>query len=290
MTPGFAVYKSGLPIMHRALQSCYLASVALTFIGVPVTHAAGLPEPPLVVYGQLRDNSANARITAGTLIWTWTPVSGGSPVVVTAVVTNVNDQFSFVLFVPCESELTGGNVSTNSLRLANPGVPYARTNIIWNGQPVVLKDAAQGSTTVNPSSRGRLERIDLGLGQFPVDSDGDGLPDWWEAQYPLAGNPNADTDGDGLINSREYIAGTNPQDANSSFEFVTVVEETPGVMLVQWSSVPGKTYTVLRASTLSLNASDYQALQTGISAQGNVTSYRDGTAGGIRFYRVRVAE
>lgn len=276
--------------MHRVLRSCYLASIALTFTRVALTHAAGLPEPPLVVYGQLRDNPANARITAGTLTWTWTPVGGGNPVVVSAAVTNVNDQFSFVLLIPCESELTGANVSTNTLRLASPGVTYVRTNILWNGQPVVLKEPAQGSTTVSPGSRGRLERIDLGLGQFPVDSDGDGLPDWWEAQYPLAGNPNADTDGDGLINSREYIAGTNPQDANSSLEFLTVVEESPGVMLVQWSSVPGKTYTVLRASTLSLNASDYQPVQTGISAQGNVTSYRDTTAGGIRFYRVRVAE
>jgi hypothetical protein len=217
-------------------------------------------------------------------------VAGGNPVVVTTPLTNINDQFSFVLFVPCESELTGVAISPNTLRLANPGTVYARTNILWNGQAVVLKDAAQASTTVSPTSRGRLERLDLGLGQFPTDSDGDGLPDWWETQYPLAGNPNADTDGDGLINSREYIAGTNPQDSTSSFEFVSATEESPGVMLVQWSSVPGKSYTVLRASTLSLNPSDYQPVQSSISAQGNVTTYRDTTAGGVRFYRVRVAE
>ncbi|MGZ8898780.1 MAG: thrombospondin type 3 repeat-containing protein [Limisphaerales bacterium] len=255
----------------------------------PVT-AAGLPEPPLVIYGQLRDNPANARITAGTLTWTWSPVGGGNPVVVSAVLTNVNDQFSFVLFVPCESEISGVPVSANTLRLVNPGVTYTRTNVLWNGQPVTLRNSAQATVAISPATRGRIERLDLGLGNFPADSDGDGLPDWWESQYPLAANANGDTDGDGLTNLREYIAGTNPEDGDSSFEFVTVVEEIPGVMLIQWSSVPGKSYTLLRAPTLSLNPLDYQPVRTGISAQGNLTTYRDTAGAGHQFYRLRIAE
>ena len=275
--------------MCRPLIFCGAVCVALNFASPPIA-AAGLPEPPLVIYGQLRDNGANARITSGTLTWTWSPSGGGNQVVISTVLTNVNDQFSFVVFVPCESEISGIPVSANTLRLANPGITYTRSSVLWNGQPVTLRNAAQATVTISPATRGRIERLDLGLGDFPADSDGDGLPDWWESQYPSAGNANADTDGDGLINLREYIAGTNPEDADSSFEFVTVIEEIPGVMLIQWSSVPGKSYTLLRAPTLSLNPLDYQPVRTGISAQGNLTTYRDTTGVGHQFYRVRIAE
>jgi len=42
------------------------------------------------------------------------------------------------------------------------------------------------------------------------DSDNDGMPDLWETSNPTATNPTADTDGDGLNNRDEYLAGTNP--------------------------------------------------------------------------------
>ena len=163
--------------MCRPLIFCGAVCVGLNFASHPIV-AAGLPEPPLVIYGQLRDNSADARITSGTLTWTWTPTGGGNPVVVSTVVTNVNDQFSFVLFVPCESEISGIPVSANTLRLPTPGITYTRSSVLWNGQPVTLRNAAQATVTISPATRGRIERLDLGLGAFPADGDGDGLPDW----------------------------------------------------------------------------------------------------------------
>ncbi len=48
----------------------------------------------------------------------------------------------------------------------------------------------------------------------PLDSDGDGMPDYWEKQFGL--NPNdpsdgaQDKDGDGYTNLEEYLNGTNP--------------------------------------------------------------------------------
>jgi hypothetical protein len=53
------------------------------------------------------------------------------------------------------------------------------------------------------------------------DSDMDGLPDWWEAEY--TGNStsmvaSADSDSDGFSNYQEYIADTNPTNAASFFE------------------------------------------------------------------------
>ena len=47
---------------------------------------------------------------------------------------------------------------------------------------------------------------------FAVDSDSNGLPDWWELKYfgAIHNDPNADPDGDGLSNLQEYLLGTDP--------------------------------------------------------------------------------
>ncbi len=47
-----------------------------------------------------------------------------------------------------------------------------------------------------------------------VDSDGDGMPDFWELEHgfdPAVPDGDADSDADGLTNSEEYLYGTNPR-------------------------------------------------------------------------------
>lgn len=49
------------------------------------------------------------------------------------------------------------------------------------------------------------------------DTDGDGIPDYWETQFglnPAVGN-GGDSDGDGISDLAEYLAGTNPLSAGS---------------------------------------------------------------------------
>ena len=85
----------------------------LAWLIANLASAAGIPEPGLVMYGAVRNTAAgNARIITGTLTWTITPASG-SPVTVTAPLTDISGQYSYALRVPFESVVgssTRGNV------------------------------------------------------------------------------------------------------------------------------------------------------------------------------------
>ena len=76
-------------------------------------------------------------------------------------------------------------------------------------------------------------------GQGP-DSDGDGMPDWWESLYagldpndPL--DANGDLDGDGLTNLREYLYRANPLSADSDNDGFADGEDTEPTDLYVWN-------------------------------------------------------
>ncbi|MBN1917726.1 MAG: right-handed parallel beta-helix repeat-containing protein, partial [Verrucomicrobia bacterium] len=62
-----------------------------------------------------------------------------------------------------------------------------------------------------------VDTYDMGADEY-MDSDGDGLPDWWEFEYfgsATAADPEADEEPDGLTNIEEYENGTNPINADT---------------------------------------------------------------------------
>jgi hypothetical protein len=77
---------------------------------------------------------------------------------------------------------------------------------------------------------------------FGDDTDGDGLTD---SEENLAGTDplNPDTDGDGGLDGFEVAAGTDPLDSASLFRLLTIIR-TGGIALVNWTSVPGRRYTL----------------------------------------------
>jgi hypothetical protein len=73
------------------------------------------------------------------------------------------------------------------------------------GDPNVASDPCVPSD-MDDETRVLAARVDMGADEF-IDSDGDGLPDWWEQRYfgsVRAAHPGDDPDSDGLTNLDEY--------------------------------------------------------------------------------------
>lgn len=92
------------------------------------------------------------------------------------------------------------------------------------------------------------EEIELGTNPENADSDNDGLPDGWEVAHglePLSTEGNdgrdGDPDGDRCSNLHEYLAGTDPRNANSVLKILLETTGTRRVRLT-WKTMPGLQY------------------------------------------------
>jgi subtilisin family serine protease len=125
--------------------------------------------------------------------------------------------------------------------------------------------------------------------QRTVDTDGNGLPDWWEQTYfgSLTGtDPNADPDGDGLSNIQEWQAGTDPTDASSCLRLMNINTRSAGTTLT-WQSVDNRNYFVTRGTNVAGSAA-YPVIATNLPGQAGATVYTttNNTGRGCWFYRV----
>jgi hypothetical protein len=77
----------------------------------------------------------------------------------------------------------------------------------------------------------------------PADTNHNGLPDAWEAQFNVS-DPDADDDLDGMTNLQEYWAGTNPRDPQSWLRVNSLTAGPAGGFTLTWPSVGGVRYRV----------------------------------------------
>ncbi len=134
------------------------------------------------------------------------------------------------------------NISNQRFDFATLLAPNMATSLLYR---VVIKNAA------NPSPGISHPQISV---RVLADTDHDGLPDEWEttAGLNLANGADAgiDSDGDGMRNFDEYVAGTDPRDPQSYLK----VEQPIGPALVSFQALSNRTYTVQFTDDLAPNS------------------------------------
>lgn len=91
------------------------------------------------------------------------------------------------------------------------------------------------------------------LGASVPDTDGDGMPDWWEVVHGLDRlGPDAalDADGDGLTNLQEFLARTDPQNAASVFRLIAW-EAGQGSLVILFDAAAGLSYSLEASEDLA---------------------------------------
>ncbi len=169
----------------------------------------------------------------------------------------------------------GGNIPTNLMF----------TNIVSDGQLEVLL-----TPTVDNARCSAIQVRKLA----DLYSDTDGIPDWWRLAYfdhatgSTADKSRAtdDADGDGVSNGEEFLAGTNPLDANSVFRITTFIRAGLGGQVI-WPTISNKTYQLEQRENLEPTSSWSNAGSTVIGTGGAVTQSVSGSNAVMQFYRVR---
>jgi hypothetical protein len=184
--------------------------------------------------------------------------------------------------------VNGGGVTINRITLNDP------THLTING--TVSSNAALGSRTItitNPDSQSASSSAGVLTINPSVDTDGDGIPDWWMETYfghatgqtgdlSRAGD---DADGDGLTNLQEFLAHTSPRDPTSTLR-ITLVQRAADGTHITFTCVSGKSYRLESKNLLS--AASWSLVVDNIAGLNGTTTVIDSSGTGAlqRFYRV----
>ena len=188
--------------------------------------------------------------------------------------TSVNDADGATIGAVASSQFleTGTAISTTAAPATFSS--YRFTHWTVSSYPAASYRDGWGRS-LNPSSFVLLEAVTATAHYLPAtrDTDGDGVPDWYEMEYygTLTHPASYDGDGDGISLLAESVAGTNPLYGNSSQEggvawadSGTVVVNLAGYASYTLRSVPAGTVnqsavappgTVVTTPSLSANAS-----------------------------------
>jgi Tol biopolymer transport system component len=142
----------------------------------------------------------------------------------------------------------------------------ASVPLLWVSRPVISDGGATvafgdldsglvpGDINRQPDAFG----VSLDVNAALVDSDGDGIPDWWMMKY--FGHPTGqtndmslaqdDADGSGMSNLQDYIAGTSPLDPSSAFR-LSITAPSNNVARLTWPAVTGRAYQITYKTNLT---------------------------------------
>ncbi len=204
------------------------------------------------------------------------PASGGAPLLVTF--TDASTGFITNRFWSFGDGFTTNTTVTNVLHTYSfPGTNTVQ--LIVSG-PLGLSTNTQTSLIIATS----------------VDTVGDGIPDWWRAQFfgGTGSTTNSqscaacDPDGDGMSNLQEYLADTNPTNSASFLALVGLSLQTNG-MAISWIGGIGATQVIESSYELPAPGGAWFALFTNLppTAITNTFIQTGGLTSSNQFYRIK---
>jgi len=204
--------------MHAKRRVITVASVVMTLCcAVPGLRAqSSISEPHTVFYGKVL-GTASARdflVTEGQLVWTILRADGVAVTLQTSLYPLHGNTYSYRLNVPHSAIALGLSASAGGIPM--PPVPQVNIHaeVKVDGQAAALLGPAGGAFTTEQLLRTSTYRMDLGLDRAAPDTDGDGIPDWWEDRYGLdkqdPDDAGDDFSGDGLSALDAYLRGLDP--------------------------------------------------------------------------------
>jgi len=134
--------------------------------------------------------------------------------------------------------------------------------------------------------------LDIGAYEYaaPADADGDGILDTWEISNfgnLTTATAVSDYDKDGFLDWEEAKAGTSPKNSNDLLKVVNAFTGNASALVVTWTSVTGRVYSVTRATNHI--SGTFMPVYTNFTATSSVSLYTDTNApASLRelFYRI----
>ncbi|MDB6034189.1 MAG: metallophosphoesterase, partial [Verrucomicrobiales bacterium] len=119
--------------------------------------------------------------------------------------------------------------------------------------PGIATNQAGGYSVVITNTAGSVTSAVANVTVSVLDTDGDGIPDLWEKAHGLnyqVNDANLDPDHDGMTNLQEYLAGTDPQRADSYLRVDSLALGASG-SAITFLAMSNHTYSVLANESLN---------------------------------------
>jgi parallel beta-helix repeat protein len=199
-------------------------------------------------------------------------------------------------------EWGAGNLNINPQFTAGTHRPAAGAPTIDAGiNPATIAAALAALESVDPDGNPRpldgngdgTAAWDMGAYEFllaTADTNGDGIPDGWTQSHGFSpidpGVATGNPDGDSYDTFNEWLADTDPRDAQSFLDITSFNSSPAAVLRLQTSA--SRRYTLYSSSSLA--PADWTPVpgQIDVQGSGGILSLTDLTAGAREFYRIGV--